>query len=289
MIDIVSSLNDFLNAICAGFSKSDSTAFIAVSFIASLVTIGGFLSLIIYYIKRRISKECQKKIILDMIRHLFINCAIVESIRISIRKEDFKIRPNNGVFSKFAFLQSDTELSRFSVNAKNFEILHKVSLFVRNYNIIAEVAERHFEDSNIPNDIKEEELNDLFYRAVVAIECLRDLSKRLNLGISETVIIEFLKEQTSSESGFGRWPINYTREDIPKRTIDSFKEYPYFDSIGLTDEFNDCIIFRGHWILYLNVEPNSKSKSNVSTDNIQTDTEVNPAILGNSVQNKTEQ
>ena len=52
-----------------------------LTIIASLVTIAGAFLLGYEYYRRQVSKKCQKRIILDLIRHLMVNNAIIEVIK----------------------------------------------------------------------------------------------------------------------------------------------------------------------------------------------------------------
>lgn len=251
MLDMFSQMVDmFMGVIREGFTNASSPAFCSISFLASIVTIAGFVSIFFYYKKIKISKECQQKIINDLIRHFFINCVIIEIIRARLEKEKFAVRPTDGVFSRFAVLDTDMCLDRFSVNSRNFEMIHEISLLFRNYNIVAGVAEKQFADDRIPNELKIQVLNDLFFRAVKATKLLFKLSNCLKLGVDEKKAASFLKEKLvakEQKADFvelatkGLWPAGIEERDILPRN--AFPNHPYYDvQLDLTDVFNQCML-----------------------------------------------
>lgn len=73
--------------------------FTLISFIAALVTIMGLVMVVYAIVKNKCSNRCQQKIIEDLLRHFFINNAILETIRIRT-KDDPELRPIDGVFSR---------------------------------------------------------------------------------------------------------------------------------------------------------------------------------------------
>ena len=216
-----------------------SPIFCSISFLASIVTIAGFVSIFFYYRKVRISKQCQKKIIIDLIRHFYINCVIVEIIRARLTKEKFTIRPTDGVFSRFAVLDTDMCLDRFSVNSRNFEMMHEICLLFRNYNIVAGVAEKHFADPKISVDLKKQDMIDLFSRAVKVTRLLFVLGESLKLGITKERIVRFLEENLKSAKE-GAWPAGIEERDILPR--DQFDGHSYYDEMGLGEIFNQRIL-----------------------------------------------
>ena len=240
MFDILHTLCEFITNDFYEIITDDHTrGYCFISFLASIVTIAGFISIFFYYRKIRISKHCQKKIIVDLIRHLYINCVIIEIIRARLTKEKFTIRPTDGVFSRFAVLDTDMCLERFSVNSRNFEMMHEICLLFRNYNIVAGVAEKHFADPKISVDLKKQDMIDLFSRAVKITERLFTLSDSLKLGITQKMIVRFLEENLKSAKE-GAWPAGIKESDILPR--DQFDGHSYYDEMGLGEIFNQRML-----------------------------------------------
>ncbi len=240
MLDILHTLCEFITEDLVEIITDDHTrGHCLVSFLASIVTIAGFGSIFFYYLRIKISKHCQKKIIIDLIRHFYINCVIIEIIRARLTKEKFKIRPTDGVFSRFAVLDTDMCLDRFSVNSRNFEMMHEICLLFRNYNIVAGVAEKHFADPNISVDLKKQDMIDLFSRAVKVTRSLFDLSESLKLGITKESIVLFLEQDLQSAKK-GPWPEDIVENDILPR--DKFDDHSYYDEMGLKQIFNQRML-----------------------------------------------
>ncbi len=220
-------------------TNDHSRGYCLISFLASIVTIAGFVSILVYCQKIRISKQCQKKIIIDLIRHLYINCVIIEIIRAKLTKKKFTIRPTDGVFSRFAVLDTDMCLDRFSVNSRNFVMIHEICLLFRNYNIVAGVAEKHFADPNISVDLKKQDMTDLFSRAVKVTKMLFDLNESLKLGITKESIVRFLEQDLRSAKK-GPWPEDIGENDILPR--DKFDDHSYYDEMGLKQIFDQRML-----------------------------------------------
>ncbi|MCM1300536.1 MAG: hypothetical protein NC250_01495 [Alistipes senegalensis] len=247
-----------LSPIGRAFIDNNSPIYCFFSFIASIVTIAGFYSIWSYCQKISISKQCQEKIIIDLIRHFFINCVIVEIIRARVTKEKFAVRPTDGVFSRFAVLDTDMRLERFSVDSQNFETIHKINMLFRNYNIVAGVAEKHFADPTISDHLKIQVLNELFFRAVKATNLLFKLSRCLKLGVDEKMMAELLKgkseksETAEKKADFvelatnGLWPAGIDENDILPRNAFRTRSYShsYYDDepLALTTVFNESML-----------------------------------------------
>ena len=230
--------------------NSESALYVFSSFLASIVTIGGAITILIYYIRRRISRNCQKKIIMDLIRHLFVNSIIIEVIRATLNMKNFTLRPTDGVFSRFAILESDTDLGRFSINSKNFNNIHRVSLYLRNYNISCRFCEEHFSNPNYPDNLRVIDLNELFYRGVGASKRLMELADRLNLKISKKSITDsFLNDEKIAKGGI--YKIFFTQKDIKERK--NFDTHSYYDDLDdrMTEFINDCIINKASSINFI--------------------------------------
>lgn len=230
--------------------NSNSALYVFSSFLASIVTIGGAIAIILYLRKRNISRNCQKKIIMDLIRHLFVNCIIIESIRATLIKSKFKLRPTDGVFSRFSILENDTDLGRFSINSKNFDHIHRVSLYLRNYNIAAQFCEQHFSNPAYPDDLRITDLNELFYRAVGTTKRLIELAKKLKLNINEYNIAGlFLNDKKIAKEGI--YSTLFNEVDIQERKL--FKSHSYYDDMNdkMSKFINECIIKKASSINFI--------------------------------------
>lgn len=216
----------FWNAMTIG---EESWLFNLASFWASIVTIGGVGIVGLYYLKSRISKKCQKKILLDLIRHVFVNCAIIEIIRLRISEEN-NCRPADGVLSRFAFLDSDTDLGKFSVSSKNFDEIHSACLSMRNYNVSAVVAERHNSSKDCSYEQRIADLDELFDRGVAVTKKLISLANKMKFNIK----VEDIKDKFGDDfekRKQGMYPNVVLGKTVPLRN--KFMNHAYYDEHGL--------------------------------------------------------
>lgn len=125
-----------------GWYNKRSSIVSYLTIIASIVTIIGIISIFGSMRRNVISRSCQRRIIIDLIRHFFVNMAIVEAVIHQLKKK--KIKPAEGVFARLATLDTDMNLDRFVPNAENYETIHNLSLSMRNYNLYVNMVEEHF-------------------------------------------------------------------------------------------------------------------------------------------------
>lgn len=224
--------------------SGQSELFNLVSFLASAVTIGGIGAVGLYYYKSRVSRKCQEKILLDLVRHVFVNCAIIEIIRVKLA-QDPGCWPADGVLQRFAFLDNDMDLGRFSVTSANFDKIHSACLSMRNYNVSAMVAERHNADGSCSCEQRIADLDELFDRGVAVTKKLIDLAEELKLDVSIPVISEYL-EASLSKSDRGMYDTVVDRKDIMTRQC--FQNHSFFDDKGLYELMDRCIVVKASTI-----------------------------------------
>lgn len=175
---------DYVDTNFDGWGSITASIVSIITIFASLVTILGFVELLRNIYKGRVSRECQKMIIVDLIRHFIINLAILEGIRIKMRENK---RPEEGTFARFAILDSDLELGRFTISADNYDTIHEVSLYMRNFNIMSELADRHFSEASViyGNEILDNDIRDLHTRMHNCIKKLWIMQIRMGYGTME--------------------------------------------------------------------------------------------------------
>lgn len=143
------------------------------AFFASVATVVGIISVWWTYRKRSVSSKWREQVVLDLIRHFFINNAISDAIRIKGKK------PWPGVISRYATLQSDMELAKFSYDANFYSRIHRLSIFIRNYNSVIEHAERNLQLETYDFKQLTVDLKDLSARSLIITEELIDLCNSL--------------------------------------------------------------------------------------------------------------
>lgn len=233
-----------------------------ISFLASFVTIGGVFSLAYYFLHKRVTKKCQKKILLDLMRHVFVNCAIVEIVRAKLMREGNNVCPVEGVFRRFVFLDNDMDLARFSVTSRSFERIHSTCLSMRNYNIAAEMAEKHIVDRNVPLEIKIADMYEVFNRGVAITKKFVRLGKEMGFKL-EVSMVENLFSRDFAKSINGIYDDKWMKEsDILPR--DRFRNHSYYDENGLTSLFNENLMARVQTIGFVSAAPSEAGVSNPS-------------------------
>lgn len=132
-----------------GWYNKRSSIVSYLTIIASIVTIIGIISIFGSMRRNVISRSCQRRIIIDLIRHFFVNMAIVEAVIHQLKNK--KIKPAEGVFARLATLDTDMNLDRFVPNAENYETIHNLSLSMRNYNLYVNMVEEHIRVASKPS------------------------------------------------------------------------------------------------------------------------------------------
>lgn len=173
-----------------------SVAMTIISLVASIVTIAGIVMFYIEYQKNKISRSCQKKVILDLVRHFFVNNVILELIRENFAEGK---RPIDGVFLRFSTLASDENLCKLSNNDKGFDEIHQLCLLLRNYNIAVGCAEKHFSESSCSDVERLNDIDEIYVRSVKITDKLIVLAQTLKLGINNDLVKEHLFSFVSQE------------------------------------------------------------------------------------------
>jgi len=222
------------------FGNNFSSFVTILSIVASIVTVIGLLALFLDISKRNISKKTQKKIIIDLLRHFMVNNAILESIW-RHRKNKTPQIPIEGTLCRFAALEDDTDIGRFSVKAKHYEKLHNICLSLRNYNSVVCMTDKHLHDSNYPQKALDEEIDSIFDRSIYLTKRLLELSKDVHCfkiteaSFAQYVENRYLKKVSGSKPG-----------NKPKyKHFIKTKQCKYYDEINLGDAYNYLI--NHHW------------------------------------------
>ena len=199
-----------------GFISSTITV---LTIAAAIATLAG-LHLIYKEIKHRhYTKARQMLLIKDLIRHFFVNAAIMETLQIKSNGDWSKLHPFKGIFSRFAVLDSDLLLDDIYLSDKEFLRLHSLKVFLRNYNIAAATAEDCFNNPNIETSEKLAIMEDLWRRTDRSVEELIEVGILAHLlpGSLKTKeegkqeVASFIKEYYQKEN------TDITPIDIPER------------------------------------------------------------------------
>ena len=229
-----------------------------VSLVASLMTIFGIWTFFKEWKKTKVEEGCQKRIIMDMIRHMFTNNSISEVIRLKYPPEGKSVL-KEGVLDRYCFLESDIELKNMDFSEESYEYLHSLKLRLKNYNSVAIIAERHFTDPNCPKSVRLEDLNDIWERSIRLTEGFLEYAKAVGLNLSKKDISDYIRTYHNKEDRIPAWKkeniINYKLILPPRKGTGRsyYDKEPYL----LGDILDTCIRYRAS-IIYFRVNPDSK-------------------------------
>lgn len=129
---------------------------------------------------KRVNKETQEKLLLDLIRHLYRNMVCTFAF-VTKLKEYTNHYPADEHLLKLPTLPEDIHLERFNSNAKHYEKMHELSLLLRNYNTEIQVTYDHLINPVISSAVKERDLETLLFKPIYLINKICDvLNKVLN-------------------------------------------------------------------------------------------------------------
>lgn len=222
-----------------------------VTLLASLATIIGIAALLIAWRKRIVNKECQKRIIMDMIRHMFTNNTISEVIRLKYPKTG-KAVLKEGVMERYCFLDSDIELANMNFTAKSYELLHSLRLRLKNYNSVVIIAEKHFTDPNCPKEIRMEDLDDIWERSARLTKGFLEYSNKVGLHISQEDISTFIRLYHNEQDQIPAWKAANKLDkemELPNRENTARAFYDR-DPYNLQDIVDTCIRYRSGFVYF---------------------------------------
>ncbi len=225
-----------------------SGAITLITLFAAIVTIAGLIMLIGEIRQRRFTKERQGLVIKDLIRHLFVNAAIMEALEIKSQGKWNEVRPVEGVFSRFCFLESDFLLADIRIADNQFLRLHSLSVFLRNYNIAAEIAERDFAKPSVPIEEKAALFEDLWGRTE------RIITELIELGATAGLLTVTKKNPNSARQDVATFIKDYYKKEneniVPGPMPERKGVKSFFDASGfdLKDEFDKSITRRLDYI-----------------------------------------
>ncbi|MFI3287405.1 MAG: hypothetical protein R3Y61_02915 [Rikenellaceae bacterium] len=133
----------------------DFTLIATISTAATIITI---VSLYFGFRQNRIDKMCQRKIFADIVRHFYRNKICISTMRakyIVASQEGTKFcYPSEEHYLKLNVLPDDLHLEKYYQKGKTFDLLHKLHVLMRNFNVEAEVALAHIKEKETPYTTK---------------------------------------------------------------------------------------------------------------------------------------
>ncbi|MDR1518104.1 MAG: hypothetical protein LBS52_08445 [Dysgonamonadaceae bacterium] len=112
---------------------------------------------------------------LDLIRHLYRNKVVVCTLRWKLNEKEKVARkltekynlyyPSEEHLLKLKMLPEDLRLDRFENAPEHYDMLHKLELYFRNYNVEIDVALDHLKSKNLSVEVKDRDLDTLEFKS----------------------------------------------------------------------------------------------------------------------------
>lgn len=127
---------------------------------------------------KKLSKDLQRALLIDLIRHLYRNLVIIYTMRTKMEDIDYKGYPSEEHFDKLKIPMENIHLDAFYGEDAQYQIMHDLYLKLRNYNDEIEVAKNHLLNPNMSRDTKIEDFDTLEFKATFLTErILETISK----------------------------------------------------------------------------------------------------------------
>ncbi len=178
---IMSDIRQDIDRIADNTSFLPSTwSFMDESFLSFVIAILSFLiaAFSLWYTKKtvvsitreaeqdRVAEECQYKLFLDLIRHLYRNKVCTMAIKQKLEAEkngenadNYLSYPSEEHLRKLCVLPEDIHLELYNRNSRVYDELHHIAFLLRNYNVEIEVATAHLRDKDMDYETKVRDLN----------------------------------------------------------------------------------------------------------------------------------
>ncbi len=184
-----------------------------VSIVASMVTIGSALYIIIEIYKYKNKKKTKALIFKDLIRHFWIN-NVITFVVIDTLKANPNAKPDKAIFKRMAVKEEDLNFNAISLKAESADKAHQCELKMRNYNITAECLYDTLCDEKVPLCVKLKELDNLVYRSRGIILRIYDIAIDEKLDICNIVsLIEEKYSEKNNKDVFSPEVLDMARED----------------------------------------------------------------------------
>lgn len=161
--------------------------FDSMAFIASMTALGAIITVYYKYRQYERNKDCKSQILGEIVRYLYVNDTIIEIIRLKMEERGWErgVHPHEAIIRRFKFPDKDLDISDFAMTAKNYNKVREFQLFMRNYNIMVDIAAKHFEDENVEKMVKVCDLAELQHRSHRLLDRIYGLKAYFNLSLDE--------------------------------------------------------------------------------------------------------
>lgn len=192
--------------------------------------------------KRQINQKFQKKILSDLLRHLYRNKICISAIRLKLGSKENGYNhyyPSEEHLLKLRVLPEDLRLDRFDNTPDYYDELHKIELYFRNFNIEVEVTLEHLKTMTLSDQIKRRDLDVLEMKTGFLTKEIFNLMNRMKNPITSDDVKELLTKESDNKKQNNQK--NQEEIYIPERKSDNKNITYYDDVLCLTDQLNEDI------------------------------------------------
>lgn len=113
---------------------------------------------------RKLSRESQRNLLLDLVRHLYRNLVITYTIKTKLEDMGYEGYPSEEHLIKLKVPMENIHLEAFYGRDREYEVMHDLYLKLRNYNEEIDVACMHFKDVSLSQETKKRDLDTLLFK-----------------------------------------------------------------------------------------------------------------------------
>lgn len=130
----------------------------------------------------KITKEGQIGLLVDYVRHFYTNLVVIVSVNEKLGRRFSTHYPSQEHFRKLTVDLEVLHPEAFFHSKEKYELVHKLLVLVRNYNIEVGVAEEHVCSRDVFAEAKERDINTLIFKPNLFcksfLNCIRQLSDK---------------------------------------------------------------------------------------------------------------
>ena len=106
----------------------------------------------------------QRRLLAEMMRHLYRNMVVSYSIEVKMKAKDFKVYPSEEHLKKMQVVLGDIHLNLFYRSDRDHREMNKLYMELRNYNLELDVICDHFRNPDVDIETKNRDLRTLWFK-----------------------------------------------------------------------------------------------------------------------------
>ena len=128
---------------------------------------------------KRVSQEAQRKLLNDLLRHLYRNYVITYTMRTKMADINYNGYPSEEHFEKLKIPMENIHLDAFYGEDQKFQDMHVLYLNMRNYNEEIDVALKHIVNPVLKRETKDEDFDTLEFKVSYLTGRIVDTIRRI--------------------------------------------------------------------------------------------------------------